>query len=138
MRPLAALPLVAVVLLFTSQAFAYDFYLPNVPNSDANSCLTCHNNPSGGTGCGGTTGYPVSMYGFCRNVFGYDFGRNFGSHTAYAWDAALRDRDSDGDGRTNGQELVYFLSSYTSPDGASAGANTYVSLPGWGIGSGPP
>src|SRR5262249_38997653 len=69
---------------------------------------TCHNNPSGGGGCGGT--YPVSPYGHCWNIFGADFGSTNGyggripGHVAYTWDAALRNYHSDRDSWTNGQE----------------------------------
>ena len=112
-------------LIGGSPVFAYSTYLTDVPNTDVNSCYTCHNNPSGGTGCGGGTGYPTSPYGSCLNIFGKDF-RDVSSRT---WNTTLRDRDSDGDGRTNGQELVYFGSSYS--DGASGqGSNTYVTRPG--------
>ena len=118
-----------LVLATPTLASAHGVYADLVPNSDVNGCLTCHNNSSGGNGCGGSTGVPVGPYSSCRNVFGYDFGRTYSGHTIRTWDAALRDRDSDGDGRTNGQELVYFGSSF-SAGAAGQGSNTYVTRPG--------
>ncbi|NUN97732.1 MAG: hypothetical protein HUU16_16340 [Candidatus Omnitrophica bacterium] len=55
-----------------------------IPNSNTFSCFTCH-----------TTSIPA------RNPFGSDFAGN-----GKVWSAALATRDSDRDGRTNGQELL--------------------------------
>ncbi|MBX3268638.1 MAG: putative metal-binding motif-containing protein [Sandaracinaceae bacterium] len=54
-------------------------------------CITCHNNPDGGSGCDMSP---------CFNAFGEAFNAN-----GRVWNAALAMADSDGDGYTNGQEL---------------------------------
>ncbi|MFK7986805.1 MAG: EGF domain-containing protein [Sandaracinaceae bacterium] len=107
-------------MLFAPVASAHPSYLDLVPNSDVNTCLTCHNNSAGGGGCGSPP---------CLNSFGNDFRSTTGGRTARRWDAWLRDRDSDGDRRTNGQELVYFGSSYTTS--STVGSNSYVTRPGY-------
>ncbi len=86
-----------------SHARAHEFYAVRVPNpvTVANSigtvrpCITCHNNPDGGSGCIGTGGTAP-----CLNPFGIAFGSNM-----FNWNSMLALLDSDGDGFTNGQEL---------------------------------
>ncbi|MEM9196025.1 MAG: DUF4215 domain-containing protein [Myxococcota bacterium] len=143
MRPLVAL---ALALPFAFGIFAprtveaFGSYRTRVPNGQVNSCLTCHNNPSGGNGCGGATSFPTSNIvsgdpdGFCLNHFGADF-----RAAGRMWTEALGDMDSDCDGRTNAQELLYFGVSYTfAVDEASAGPDAEVTLPGWGPYDPPP
>lgn len=54
-------------------------------------CITCHNNPDGGSGCSDPP---------CFNPFGMAFDMN-----GRTWDTTLAMGDADGDGYTNGQEL---------------------------------
>lgn len=54
-------------------------------------CITCHNNPDGGSGCATPP---------CHNPFGTAFLTN-----GRVWNETLALMDSDGDGYTNGEEL---------------------------------
>jgi len=123
--PLLALGLLA---LFASPAAAFESFAANLPNrsfADNSSgvskpCITCHDNPDGGAGCG-IVGGPAP----CLNPFGLQFGAN-----AYNWSVSLAGQDADGDGFTNGQELQ-------DPSGAwvfglpSPGNASYVTRPGF-------
>ncbi|XP_052220100.1 uncharacterized protein LOC127837211 isoform X7 [Dreissena polymorpha] len=84
----------AVLALCVTSVHAYAFYRDNIPNgyNVTNPCNSSkkwdgvgHENPGGA----GT-----------RNPFGKDFAVN-----KQVWDAAFCRKDSDGDGRTNGEEL---------------------------------
>lgn len=82
----------------TARAFPeYAFRLPCQAMAtndfgDLAPCITCHNNPIGGTGC--------PERNKCLNSFGMAFAMN-----GLVWDDRLADEDSDGDTYTNGQEL---------------------------------
>lgn len=77
-------------------AYAYPAYATagtsRVPNAVTMGCLTCHNNTGGGGGCGSPP---------CLQSFGTAFRNN-----GYVWNSTLANMDSDGDGWTNGQELL--------------------------------
>src|SRR5688500_6547024 len=110
-RAACAAVMAFVVWGIADRAMAWPSYRNNVPHgytfgsgSYGTGCLLCHDNANGGYGCASGTAP-------CNTSFGLDF-RSV-AHTAYSWDTWMRDRDSDGDGRTNGQELVYFGTSWT-------------------------
>lgn len=106
-----------LVLCATSPAAAWPEYANEsptpVPNASAYKCLTCHLGQYGG--------YPTGHATYRLNPFGMHFGgyTNLTGHTDYAWDAALRNADSDGDGFTNQQELE----SYRLPGFDKSGAS---------------
>ena len=77
----AAVVTSCAITLVPGRAHAYPGYTANVPNGTTLSCLTCHNNASGGCGCAACTGYSScggAMAGgcptHCWNPFGSDFG----------------------------------------------------------------
>lgn len=85
-------------LLFGAFIFYYadsrPFRVEQVPNGGKNQCLNCHTNGSGGS----------------LNLFGQEILSNHLSSKNAAgnviWSGALAKIDSDGDGFTNGQELL--------------------------------
>ncbi len=99
--PFTALPLLAVAISFltASPAHAFEPFALLVPCratavntvGTERPCITCHNNPDGGSGC---------MTPPCFNPFGMAFDAN-----GRLWDATLAAGDADGDGYTNGEEL---------------------------------
>ncbi len=98
--PTATAILIASCVLFAApRAYAFEPFAFLVPcratatNSvgTVRPCITCHNNPDGGSGC--------SMPP-CFNPFGMAFNGN-----GRMWNETLADMDSDGDGYTNGEEL---------------------------------
>ena len=73
-----------------SEAFRDDMY--KVPNGDRFNCNLCHSNPT-----------PVpGEFGFPLNPFGRDYGA---VRSQPKWNSTLAQKDSDGDGYTNGEEL---------------------------------
>jgi hypothetical protein len=108
------------------EAFVTDPLLPNyayalATNGQQRACITCHNNPDGGTGCPG--GGPVS----CLNPFGMAVKAIL---PADVWSPSLAGADADGDGFTNGQELQDALGTwqrYTTGPGNPA----YATRPGF-------
>lgn len=80
----------SVVLLFTLSLFSRPERVQQIPNGSKNQCLTCHVSPSGGS----------------RNPFGQTIGQSFLSGGKVVWGAELAALDSDGDGYTNGEELL--------------------------------
>ena len=97
----------ATFLMTTNDASARPAYASNVPSTTATVCSTCH-----------IDGQPKQM----RNAFGADLQTTLNGGS---W-ADIYDKDSDGDGYTNGQELG-------DPDGMwkMGDANTtFVSEPG--------
>ncbi len=105
------------VLAIPMSASAYStFPSTKIPNGTVNQCLTCHLTSGGGGTCAGG--------GSCFNVFGAQFNTN-----GQTWNATLAALDADGDGYTNGQELLDPTGSWTSGS-ASPGPSEYVTLPG--------
>ncbi len=85
----------ALVLLFTHlvhDARAYQSYRDNIPNSAL--VRDCAGNSWAGVG------HQRSQGGGPRNPFGVDF-----QAAGYTWTTELCQKDSDGDGLTNGREL---------------------------------
>ncbi|MFK7987455.1 MAG: MopE-related protein [Sandaracinaceae bacterium] len=91
--------LFAPAVLAPSGASAFEAFATQVPcrATTENSvgtirpCITCHNNPDGGGGCGTPP---------CFNPFGSAFNGN-----GRVWNETLATGDADGDGYTNGEEL---------------------------------
>lgn len=126
-RQECVLALALSFFVFASSAYAFGGLRSRVPQgmtfgngSSGPGCMVCHNNEEGGRGCGV---YP------CLTPFGRDFASTTGGRTFRTWDAWLRDRDSDGDGRTNGQELIYFGAMFPLT-GVSAGPPALATMPG--------
>jgi hypothetical protein len=89
MRP--SLLIVAFVLSFSSLALARPDRPNQIPNGTIHRCATCHLDPGGGG---------------LRTPFGYTVEDGFLLPDATVdWGPALAAIDSDGDGRSNGQEL---------------------------------
>jgi hypothetical protein len=129
--PLGTLAL-ALALLFPGAARAHEFYALRVPNPvrTANSigvvrpCITCHNNPDGGSGCIGADPYGAPDVPSCLNAFGTDF-----RGASFTWNLAIASRDADGDGFTNGQELQDPLGTWR-PGQPTPGVAAHVTRPG--------
>lgn len=121
---------ITVLGLATTPARAYESYPGLVPNpasavasnGTTKKCITCHNNPDGGTGCGGATSYPATAH--CLNPFGMAF-----SSAGVQWNDALAALDSDGDGFTNGEELQDPMGLWT-PGNDYPGVPAYATRPG--------
>jgi hypothetical protein len=79
------LPCVLTLLLAAQSAFAVSSYGSRIPNGSRYGCDTCHDLVRGAP---------------ARNPFGTAFANN-----GHAWNAALANLDSDGDGANNGVEL---------------------------------
>lgn len=84
---------VSIVTLFIASVFVTDarpYRVTQIPNGGQFNCQACHNSPSGGS----------------RNAFGQEIESNFLSGGNVVWNAELAAIDSDGDGYTNGEELL--------------------------------
>ena len=106
--PLLAL-LAAFALLAPQVSEARNIYPARIPNGTVNSCLTCHNSARGGG---------------ARNPFGNAF-----NNGGRAWTADLALADSDGDGFTNGEELLDPAGEWSAGDD-NPGNRADVTLPG--------
>jgi hypothetical protein len=94
-----ALVIVIVAFSFSSVAEARSPRVQQLPNGDAFTCLTCHNNS-----------FPTGSHNAGRNVFGAQVEQHLTGAGAISgqevdWQAVY-DLDADGDGFTNGEELV--------------------------------
>lgn len=78
------------LITITNFSWARPFRPGQIPNGNKFSCANCHINPAGGG---------------ARNPFGTVVENNYLVNGDVQWQAALAALDSDGDGRTNGQEL---------------------------------
>lgn len=111
----------AVAILSATAIDARPHRVAQVPNGSLIGCALCHNSPSGGD---------------ARNAFGLTVQNGFLSGRDVVWGAELAAIDSDGDGATNGEELL-------DPDGSWAigddnpGDFANVTLP-WDAESFPP
>jgi hypothetical protein len=77
-------------LLWSQQGSARQFNVAQLPNGSRFGCANCH----------------VSLDGFGpRNGFGREVAEHLDEFGDLLWDPNLAVLDSDGDGRTNGQEL---------------------------------
>ena len=126
MTPMRGLASWLLVATFAYASPALAFHPDKIPNGYTNPaamtggrCIVCHQTAGGGGACAGG--------GRCLNVFGNDFINgpngipdNPASPTdGMTWSQWLAERDSDGDGWSNGQELgdTYRLwTSGTAPD----------------------
>ena len=84
------LVLLGAALTMGDEAWARIYRVDQIPNGGVFRCANCHVSPNGG----GT-----------RTAFGNDVYAITGSLNKAFWSAALAQKDSDGDGATNGQEL---------------------------------
>ena len=99
LRQLLPLVLLVGVALPHATAYAFEPFALLIPCratavntvGTERPCITCHNNPDGGSGCATPP---------CFNPFGMAFDAN-----GRTWDATLAAGDADGDGYTNGEEL---------------------------------
>ncbi|HJK90511.1 MAG TPA: MopE-related protein [Polyangiaceae bacterium LLY-WYZ-15_(1-7)] len=125
---LTAVALTAAALGWPDPAAAHEFYVTRVPHTaeamgssgGTRPCITCHDNPDGGSGCvdsGGTRP--------CLNPFGMAFRSN-----GFFWDETLAAQDADGDGFTNGQELQDPSGAWR-PGDDPPGVEDYVTRPGF-------
>lgn len=85
--------LLAFILLFVLDSEARPFRVEQIPNGDKHQCLNCH----------------LSMIGGARNQFGQEVFNHLtvqNENGNVKWSPQLAALDSDGDGFTNGQELL--------------------------------
>lgn len=78
------------MILFTLTLISRPERVMQIPNGSLNRCLNCHLSLSGGS----------------RNPFGQKIEQSFLSSGKVVWGAELAALDSDGDGYTNGEELL--------------------------------
>lgn len=79
-----------LLALLSNESFARPERVNQIPNGTKYMCANCHVNPAGGG---------------ARNPFGQRVESSFLSNGVVQWQAALANLDSDGDGKTNGEEL---------------------------------
>ena len=130
------------ILALPSAAAARRTYPPKLPNRALalspttglmEPCITCHNNPDGGSACRDGTNSPGHQE-FCFNPFGQAFKDAATATGLYLWTPQLAQLDSDGDGFTNGQELQDPTGNWLEGQ-AAPGKATYATRPGFGTDS---
>ena len=107
---LALMACTAGLLIFSADADARDARQNQVPNGTSFNCTLCHTSVAGGE----------------RNVFGMDVGTNLdvaGEQGEVVW-SAIYNLDSDGDGITNGDELLDPDGTWVIGDANPAGTPT--------------
>lgn len=103
---LYAIPVLSLVGLAVSQpAAARPWRVNQVPNGTVATCLTCHVFPGGPRNAFGTTIETYGGRGFLLNG-DVQWGTVAIAETPGATPKTLAEIDSDGDGRTNGEELL--------------------------------
>lgn len=113
MKKRATLILLAFILL-TKMSLAESAFKSYVPNGSKFSCVTCHISTDGGKNW---------------NKFGNEIKMNHMSAGKPKWSTALANLDSDGDGKTNGQELQDPTGSWSNGK-AQPGTLSLVTNPG--------
>lgn len=115
MYPARSLAVLTVATLLTATTIDARPWRPaQVPNGSQIGCILCHSSPGGGD---------------ARNPFGLEVENGFLEGINVVWGPELAALDSDGDGATNGEELL-------DPDGTWAigddnpGDFSTVTLPG--------
>ncbi|MFH0734997.1 MAG: T9SS type A sorting domain-containing protein [bacterium] len=91
MNRLSGYILIFALLLFSHQNFARSFRVAQIPNGSVKSCANCHVSPSGGGD---------------RNAFGKLVEARFLNNDNVTWGPELASLDADGDGVSNGDELL--------------------------------
>lgn len=103
----------AALIIFTFSLYSRPERVQQVPNGSKYQCLTCHTSSSGGS----------------RNAFGLEVQMNFLQSGRVVWGEALAALDSDGDGFSNGEELLDPNGTWTSGN-QSPGNSEDVGNPG--------
>jgi len=104
--------IITLLLFGISLVNGRSFRVSQIPNGNKFGCLNCH------TGSGGP-----------RNPFGQAVGSDFLDNGNVQWGATLAALDSDGDGKTNGEELADPVGKWTVGT-ANPGDVDLVSNPG--------
>lgn len=102
------------VLITFSVSTGRSFRVNQIPNGNVNGCLNCHTSSAGGGKL---------------NPFGTMVKNGYLINDNVNWNADLANKDADGDGYTNGEELQDALGTWKSGN-SSPGNPSFVSNPG--------